>query len=726
MPGRLLSAALVAVAIVLVGLLVRWGVARQEEPYAAPTDNTLRYYLATDPDYLNPLLRTSSDASYVFDFVHHYMLEWDYVNNEYIPRLMTHWDLSEDGLDYTFHLRPDVRWHDGEPFDAEDVLYSYRMSMDPDVPGYARSSYVDCWIRETLPPEDGDGQIAADEYLELAWQALPELADTAVLDGTPEAGAIVVAEATGGRLLAARRGSRLYLCGSLRPRHDTVIFLAKKPGEPTAYGPSTYVANWDALLFADSGNHWPPTPGWALPAMAEIPGDASGWTAGEMLEGEIDLAAVYGKDLPSAVSVVLAQLDDVQLEALDPHTVRWHFPRRIFSNLIAAGADLRLVPEHYYNTPGTKFREHPRRDEPIGLGPYRFIEWRRNDHILIERWDDYWGELEPTVERVNFKIIDDDVVAFQVFRKGDLDMVAVGSARNFIEYARDPEFLAKSYPMTYYKPGYYYAAWNNKRSFFSDARVRRAMSHLLDTRAAADNIYLGMARPITGHLFFREMGYDESLPAYEYDIEEARRLLDESGWKDSDGDGIRDMDLNGDHVISREPLGGDPNRREVFAFDILIGGSIDAQNNWVALSLQRNCKKVGIECSIRNVEFALFLNWIKARNYDASASSWGLSFEADPYDWFHSSQTIDGFNREQYSDPEMDRLIEEARAELDKEKRHALFRKVHRKLWEDQPYTFLLAIEQRWVFSRRVENVTAYDLGFNPLEWQLSGHEDGH
>ncbi|MBE7560995.1 hypothetical protein HS125_19415 [bacterium] len=708
------------VPVLVVVLIVAWAAGKRHAPFTPRTDNTLRRWLGADPDYLNPLLRTSADASYVQDYYNHNLLEWDYRHNRLIPRLITHYEISPDGLDYTLYLRKDVRWHDGERFDADDVLFSFRKSMELDVPGYARSGYVDGWIAETLPPDNGDGRVEAEEYLAIDWEALPELSQPAVMDGTPETEAALLAEESGLALWAARRDGRLYLSANRKPLHDLVVFLAREPGESVAYSPSSRVARWDAVLFVDSGNRYPFSDGWHATG-PQSPAGATFAVSENAVEGMVQLSQLFPET--THFKLIACHVDDVRLEKLDDFTLRWHYPRRIYTNLQNC-ADLRLVAEHYYGDFSGPLAEHPRRDAPLGTGPYRFVSWERHTRVILERWDDYWGEVKPSIQRVEFKIITDPVVAFQAFRKGDVDAMSLGNPWTFWRAVAREDFQRHFYTRTFFSPGYVYIAWNNRRSFFSDPRCRRAMSYLFDAEDAVRHIYLGYARPITGPAFFKEPGYDDCLPPYRYDVERARALLDEAGWIDRDGDGVREKDLNNDGMIQREPLDGDPDRREVFEFDVLVSGAADAQNNWAALTMVRNCEKVGVRCRVRNVEFALWLDWVKKRNYDASFGQWLLGFESDPYEWFHSSQTLDGFNREQYADPDADRLLEAARAELDPEKRAELFRIVHRKLWEDQPYTFLLSPQRLWVFNRRVKDATAYDLFFDVLEWRLGRPED--
>ena len=729
MPWRILTYAVpIAVLLFVVVLIANAIRNRDVDPFEPKTDNTLRRCLYADPGYLNPILRTSVNAAWVLDCVHKYLLTWDNEKNVDKPDLATSWEISEDGLDYTFPLRTDARWQDGEPFDAEDVAYSFKTCMDPEVPaGHARSDYMDANVLRTAPPGNGDGQIAAEEYAAVRLADLPQLDGAPVMDGTLESGAAVIATGSGCTISAAVSGGKLYLGGTRILPWDTSIFVARQPGEQAPYGPSTGVALWDAFLLADEGNTFPQRSGWSETSGDRVEGAT--FAVGEhAVEGSIDLHTLFqledGEPLPETIYLALGIIDGARLEVLDRFTVRFHFPRKVYTNLDSAGY-LRLVAEHYYND-GQPFATHPKRDVPLGVGPYKFVKWDRNTQIVVERWDDYWGEPKPKPRRVEFKIISDTVVANQVFRKGDIDALNVGTW-TYTQNSTGDAFDRHFYKLNYDRPGYGYVGWNCNRSFFSDPLCRRAMSHLVDVPAFSRDLLFGLSKVVTGPAFYLEPGYDSSLPPYRYDLDEARRLLDQAGWKDSDGDGIRDKDLNEDGKISDKPLDGEEsnNEREKFAFKYLASGS-DVQNDPIALSYARNCPKVGIGCSLRQVEYAVRMEWLKEKKYDCAPGGWLLGTESDPYSFFHSSQAQDGFNYSAYKNPEADRLLEAARQELDLEKRAALFRAVHRKLYEDQPYTFTVGQNYRWVLNKRVKNVRQYDFGFDFLEWELAGHEDGN
>jgi ABC-type transport system substrate-binding protein len=705
--------------MLLLVVIVVWKFQSNEYHYRGKTDNTLRRRFGGDPPFLNAILRTGVTAQDAMLYMNHYLVEWDFELSEYVPRLAESFDISPDGLDYTFNLREDVRWHDNEVFDADDVMYSFNTVMNPEVKaGYARANYLDSRIVDTLPEGDGQEKVEAAEYLAVYLEQLPVLKSAPVMDGSAEVQAQTLIESTTGSLRAAIYGDSLYLVGSRIPQHDTTIFVANHPGKMVRYGPSSQVAEWSGYLIADCGNQYPYPTG-MYGKDGEIP--SATFAMSEMLiEGLVPLHALLelgaASPLPATISLCLTWVDDVQLTRLDQYAVRFHFPRRNYQNLANAG-QLRLVAEHYYND-GLDFMTHPKVDIPMGLGPYKFVRWDRGDLIEMERWEGYWGK-KPPIKRVQFKLIPDSVVAFQVLCRGDLDVMQI-SVWTYTYKCDSSEFTEHFRKLDYYRPGYGFVSYNSNRSFFADKRCRQAMSHLIDVESAMEHLQLGINKAITGPHFWREGAYDHSLPIYEYSPEKAMELLDEAGWIDNDGDGIREKDLNGDGIISREPLDAAGNQREIFSFDVLWGGSgIAVQNNWIPLSLQRNCAKVGLKCGIRNIEGSVKLQWLKNGDFDCTSGSWVLELDHDPTPFFHSTQANDGFNFNRFNDPVADNLLETARRELDKEKRTEIFRQFHHRIWEQQPYTFTYSHNWRWALNHRIKNATTYDMGFDYLKWEL-------
>ncbi|MBU4483887.1 hypothetical protein KKA47_00525, partial [bacterium] len=184
------------------------------------------------------------------------------------------------------------------------------------------------------------------------------------------------------------------------------------------------------------------------------------------------------------------------------------------------------------------------------------------------------------------------------------------------------------------------------------------------------------------------------------DIEKAKKLLDEAGWIDTDGDGIRDN-------------GGKP-----FKFTFVTAGGSGTFFQLFTM-MRENMLKVGIEMTIQQMEGAAYLSKINERNFDAMASGWSSNPNADPYQIWHSSQIEGGSNHVAFKNSEVDRLLVEARKEFNALKRKQMNQRAFRIIHDEQPYTFLFTPASLVAVDKRFKNVRVYKRGLRSIEWEL-------
>ncbi|UCG38970.1 MAG: peptide-binding protein, partial [bacterium] len=382
-----------------------------------------------------------------------------------------------------------------------------------------------------------------------------------------------------------------------------------------------------------------------------------------------------------------------KVEALDTRRIRFTFSEPYFKSLEMIGG-MSIIPRHIYSK--GDFNTHPAGRAPLGTGAYRFVRWETGKEVLLEKNDDYWGE-KPFIGKVIFKIITDETVALQVLKRGEMDLMALTPIQ-WVKQTDTRKFSREFEKYRYYLPGYSFIGWNERRPFFADRRVRRAMTMLLDRASILENLRYGFGRIVSGNFFYESPEYDRAIEPWPYDPKEAVKLLTEAGWTDHDGDGIIDKD-------------GTPFR---FEFTMTSGSQFADQ---VSTILKEELSGAGIEMTIRPLEWALFTKMLDDRTFDAVIMGWSLPVEADPYQVWHSSQREKGSNFIGFSNREADRIIEEARVTFDKEKRVKFYRRFHRIMHEEQPYTFLFVNESLVAAASRFENVNVYPLGLDTTEW---------
>ncbi len=390
--------------------------------------------------------------------------------------------------------------------------------------------------------------------------------------------------------------------------------------------------------------------------------------------GADDVVATVKKVLDPSVRAMqwrsaLSELEEVR-RGDDARTVVVTFRKPLFLGFRSL-ATLPVYPKHLVDEAGDLVH-HPLHRAPVGTGPFRFESWDSADKRLsFVRHEQYWGP-PAYLDRVVYRAVADANVAFQLLQKGEFDLFTgltpQGWSREMAEVATLVRDFAR---IRFFDVNYTWVGWNEARPFFADKRVRKAMTAAMDRPGMLRAFLDGTERQTVCHFHVESDACDQDLVPRPYDLAGAARLLDEAGWVDVDGDGLREKD-------------GAP---AAFTFLTLSTSVLFGK---VAPYLQQQLARLGVRMDIRKVEWSVFLELVRHHDFDACGLAWGsMDVAQDPHGVWHSSQIASGSNYVSYANPEADRLIDEARAELDDAKRGALFRKFGRLLHEDEPYTFL-------------------------------------
>lgn len=359
-----------------------------------------------------------------------------------------------------------------------------------------------------------------------------------------------------------------------------------------------------------------------------------------------------------------------------------------------------VFPKHIYQfTDAKELNGHV--SNPVGSGPYVFDHWEVGTEISLRRNEKYWGP-KPRLAKIVYRFIRNDVARVQALRIGEIDML-IPDPEQYGDLIDEKGFADEFNCMSYWNPSvpFFYMGWNQSTPFFADKRVRYAMTHIVDREKIVSSLLKGNGQVVTGPFYHRGKAYDHSIKPWPYDPERAMELLDEAGWVDSDGDGIRDKD----------------GVKFSFKFTIASGSTFYER---LAKLLKDSAAKVGIEVTIDPMEWSILMGKINDRQFDAMAMGWGGDILQDPYQLWHSSQSSNrGSNYCGFNNPEADAIIEEARQTLDEEKRIKLYQRLHHILHEEQPYTFLYTRPTFRIVDKRFKNVNIYPLGLNYFQWYV-------
>lgn len=410
----------------------------------------------------------------------------------------------------------------------------------------------------------------------------------------------------------------------------------------------------------------------------------------------------------------------VHLAVIDRYTVkiRWTKPYFLAKDFTLAG--FFIIPEHVFSVDESGepistdysskefadgFNSHWASRVMCGTGPMKFVEWRRNERLVLERNPDYWGR-PYYFNRIVFRCIPNPNTMTQEVLQNDLDFAGIAQKDQFLQSYRRPTVLSGQVQLVAYDyPQYRYIGYNLKRDLFADRRVRLAMSYAIPVRQIIDYVMMGMAKPLSGPFLPGSPTCDASIRPIPYDLDAARRLLDEAGWAEGPG-GIRRKQVRGVEVPAR--------------FELLIRSGSPASKT-VAEIVKENCRKIGVEVNVAPVQWALLLPKLNKKDFDAAMLGWALAWKDDPYQVFHGSQAEvpDSSNAGGYHNPRLDRLIDQLRVTLDEKQQIELYHRIHRVIYEDQPCTFLFADQETAAYDARLENLKFYKIRpcYDSSEW---------
>jgi peptide/nickel transport system substrate-binding protein len=380
------------------------------------------------------------------------------------------------------------------------------------------------------------------------------------------------------------------------------------------------------------------------------------WTFDSLLQGKIR----------STKAAVYKYVDHI--EAPDDVTVIFHMKEQDATLLwnLSDGA-IGMVP---YGS-GDEITQHP-----IGSGPFKFVSAETDREVVLERNPDYWGE-KAKLERVRFAVVPDETTQALELRKGSGD-VAINSLTpdTVVTLARDPNLGVKKGPGTRLA----YMGFNLRDPILKDVRVRQAIAYALDVRPMIEYLWRGEAEPAHSILPTQSWAYNGNVQPYLHDPERAQQLLDAAGYAESNG--VR--------------------------FHLTMKTSTDANTRLMVAVMQQQLREVGIVLDIRSFEFATFFSDVQHGAFQIYSLRWiGGNEDPDIFEYaFHSSKfPPNGANRDYYSNPKVDALIDKARREIDLQARKPLYAEVQNLLADDLPYINLWYLDNVLVHTNRVRNL---------------------
>ena len=388
-------------------------------------------------------------------------------------------------------------------------------------------------------------------------------------------------------------------------------------------------------------------------------------------------------------------------EALDPSTFRVTYSAP-YAPALSTWASLHILPKHLLKSEDintTAFRRNP-----VGSHYYQLANWKNNQHLTLTR-NPLATQGQAKINTLITRIIPDKATQFLELSADNIDMMGLNPSQFARVLPSRPELNENVGLYKELGNSYTYLGFNLKRKPFDDVRVRQAINYAIDKQEVIDGVLLGLGEPVASPYKPGTRWSNPALKPYPYDPVKAKALLKAAGFVDTNGDGVLEKD-------------GKP-----FSVEILTNQNKEREMS--AVLIQRRLKEVGIQVSIRSLEWASFLGrFVEPREFDVVMLGWSLGLDPDQYNIWHSSQQgPKQFNFIGYSNPKVDQLLEEGRLELDLDKRQKIYHEFAEILLEDSPIVYLSAGYGLTAVHKRIKGIDnpapPAGIGYNTYDWYI-------
>ena len=334
----------------------------------------------------------------------------------------------------------------------------------------------------------------------------------------------------------------------------------------------------------------------------------------------------------------------------------------ILNNL--AHTTIAILSEKATKEAGDKFGQNP-----VGSGPYKFVSWQSGDRVTLEAFPEYW-QGEAPVKNVVYRNIVEETNRTIGLETGELDIIYDIQGLDKNKLRDDERFVLIEGPQV----SMTYLGFNMKKAPYDNPKVREAISYAIDQKPIIDTVFLGAGEAANSIIGPNVWGYYD-VEKYTQDIEKAKALLAEAGYPD----GFKAKIWVNDNPVRRD----------------------------TAVILQDQLKQIGIDLAIETVEWGAFLDGTARGDHEMFLLGWG-TVTRDPdygiYELVSTSTMGSAGNRSFYSNPTVDKLLEEGRTELDPEKRKAIYKEIQEIIRKDIPMYMIIYPLQNVVTQKNIKN----------------------
>ncbi len=328
------------------------------------------------------------------------------------------------------------------------------------------------------------------------------------------------------------------------------------------------------------------------------------------------------------------------------------------------------------------------RKNPVGTGPFKFVEWKENDTITVEKNKDYWQKGLPKLTKVIFRVIPENTARLNALANGEIDVM------DGLNNSDEATVKSNSKLQVIERPSMNvgYIGLTTTRKPFDNKLVRQAMNYAIDKKAIIDAFYGGKALPAVNPMPPSIEGYNDAIQPYPYDLEKAKALLKEAGYEK----GFK-IDL--------------------WAMPVARPYMPEAQK--VAEVIQASLSKIGVTAKIQSVDWATYLDKAAKGEFDMYMLGW-TGDNGDPDNFLYTlldKDSIGSNNYSQYSSDPLHEVLIQAQTESDQAKRNELYKKAQEIIHEDAPWIPLVHSTPLLAAAKDVANYVPHPTGSEALTY---------
>ncbi len=326
---------------------------------------------------------------------------------------------------------------------------------------------------------------------------------------------------------------------------------------------------------------------------------------------------------------------------------------------------------------------------PVGTGPFKFVEWVRNDHVTLEANKDYWGGV-PGVDKLIYRVVPESAVRMLKLEQGEVHILADVNPEDYQRIKDNPDLVYMEQPGLTIN----YIRMPCDQEPFTDVRIRQALNYAVNKDEMNEFLYKNAAIPMATGMPPILWGYNDEVEPYPYDPDKARELLAEAGYPDG---------LEWDMLVYENPRG------------------YNAVGSKMAVAIQEYLKEVGVEVELKQLEWGAFLDAVRSADNTAMAMGGWSGDNGDPDNFLYelfSSYTIPVGNTTHFKNDELDAILLEARQTSDQAKREELYKRACVIIHDEAPGIWVNHTKQVRATRKEVKGFL-----LNPLQMFFNMHE---